>query len=86
LRAGVPSILVPFFGDQPYWGRRVHALGVGPRPIQRKSLTVPKLVEAITLAVEDEDMRQNAAALGERIQAEDGVQSAVDFVRVYMGT
>jgi UDP:flavonoid glycosyltransferase YjiC (YdhE family) len=80
LRAGVPSIVVPFFGDQPYWGRRVHALGVGPRPIQRKSLTVSKLAEAITMAVEDEGLRQNAAELGERIQAEDGVQSAVDFV------
>jgi len=27
LRAGVPSILVPFFGDQPFWGRRVAQLG-----------------------------------------------------------
>jgi sterol 3beta-glucosyltransferase len=51
LRAGVPSILVPFFGDQPYWGRRVHALGVGPRPIQRKKLTVSKLADAISQAI-----------------------------------
>ncbi len=32
LRAGVPSIIVPFFGDQPFWGQRVHDLGVGPGP------------------------------------------------------
>ena len=85
LRAGVPSILVPFFGDQPYWGRRVHALGVGPRPIQNKSLTVSKLKEAITQAVEDEALREKAAALGARIRAEDGVQSAVDFIGDYLG-
>ena len=85
LRAGVPSVLVPFFGDQPYWGRRVHALGVGPRPIQRKSLTVPKLVEAISIAVQDETMREDAAALGKHIQAEDGVESAVQFVKEYLG-
>jgi sterol 3beta-glucosyltransferase len=84
LRAGVPSILVPFFGDQPYWGRRVHTLGVGPRPIQRKSLTVPKLADAITHAVEDESMQQNAVALGKCIRAEDGVGSAVDFIRRYL--
>jgi UDP:flavonoid glycosyltransferase YjiC (YdhE family) len=84
LRAGVPSVLVPFFGDQPFWGRRVHALGVGPKPIQRKSLTVSKLSEAITQAVEDEAIKHNAAALGERIRAEDGVQSAVDFIRDYL--
>jgi sterol 3beta-glucosyltransferase len=85
LRAGVPSIVVPFFGDQPYWGRRVHALGVGPHPIQRKALTVHKLADAITQAVEDERMQQNAAALGKRIQVEDGVQSAVDFICEYLG-
>jgi UDP:flavonoid glycosyltransferase YjiC (YdhE family) len=85
LRAGVPSVLVPFFGDQPYWGRRVQALGVGPQAIQRKSLTVPKLAEAISNAVENETMRKNAAALGERIRAEDGVQSAVEFIKEYLG-
>ena len=85
LRAGVPSILIPFFGDQPYWGRRVHALGVGPQPIQRKSLTVAKLARAISNAVENEIMQQTAATLGQRIQAEDGVQSAVDFIRDYLG-
>ena len=85
LRVGVPSVLVPFFGDQPYWGRRVHALGVGPCPIQRKSLTAPKLAEAISSAVDDETIRQNATVLGERIRAEDGVQSAVDFVTAYLG-
>ena len=84
LRVGVPSILVPFFGDQPYWGRRVHALGVGPRPIQRKSLTVPKLVEALSSAVGDEAIQQSATVLGERIRVEDGVQSAVKFISDYL--
>ena len=85
LRAGVPSVLVPFFGDQPYWGRRVHALGVGPRPIQRRALTVPRLAKAISSAVDDETMRHNASVLGERIRVEDGVQSAVDFISDYLG-
>ena len=47
LRAGVPSIITPFFADQPYWGRRVAELGVGPQPIPRKKLTAPRLAEAI---------------------------------------
>jgi sterol 3beta-glucosyltransferase len=85
LRAGVPSILVPFFADQPFWGRRVKALGTGPNPIQRKSLTAPKLAEAISIALEDESMRQRASALGARIRAEDGVRSAVEFISDYLG-
>ncbi len=32
LRAGVPTVVCPFFGDQPYWGERVAALGAGPKP------------------------------------------------------
>jgi UDP:flavonoid glycosyltransferase YjiC (YdhE family) len=85
LRAGVPSILVPFFGDQPYWGRCVHALGVGSKPIQHKALTAENLSAAISQAVADEDMRQKAATLGEGIRAEDGVQSAINFIRSYLG-
>ncbi|MEO0565560.1 MAG: glycosyltransferase, partial [Chloroflexota bacterium] len=35
LRAGVPSTVVPHYSDQPYWARRVHELGAGPKPIPR---------------------------------------------------
>ncbi|CAL8160506.1 unnamed protein product [Prunus armeniaca] len=33
LIAACPTTIVPFFGDQPFWGQRVHAIGVGPAPI-----------------------------------------------------
>jgi UDP:flavonoid glycosyltransferase YjiC (YdhE family) len=84
IRAGIPSIVVPFFGDQPYWGRRVHALGVGPRPIQRKALTVTGLAEAILQAKEQQPMRERASVLGEKIRSEDGVGSAVAFISAYL--
>jgi sterol 3beta-glucosyltransferase len=80
LRAGIPSINVPFFADQPFWAQRVCALGVGPRPIPRKKLSVERLAEAIASAVNDVDMQRRAAALGQRIRAEDGVQRAVEIV------
>jgi sterol 3beta-glucosyltransferase len=80
LRAGVPSIVIPFFGDQPFWGQRVAELGVGPEPISRKKLTVDGLAQAIQQALTDEAMRQRAADLGARIQAEDGVARAVAVV------
>ena len=80
LRAGIPSILVPFAGDQLFWGERVAALGVGPEPIPRRALTADKLAYAIRLAVEHGPMRARAAALGERIRAEDGVGQAVRII------
>jgi sterol 3beta-glucosyltransferase len=77
LRAGVPTIVVPFFLDQFYWGRRVFELGVGPRPILRKRLDAENLATALRVATTDAGMRERAAALGKRIRAEDGVARAV---------
>jgi sterol 3beta-glucosyltransferase len=81
LRAGVPAVIVPFHGDQPFWGRRVAELGVGPAPIPRRKLTVERLAGAIQQAVTDPAMRQRAAHLGLQIQAEDGIARAVEVVR-----
>jgi UDP:flavonoid glycosyltransferase YjiC (YdhE family) len=77
LWAGIPAIVTPFFGDQPFWGKRVYALGVGPRPIPRQHLTVDRLTESIRCAVSDTGMRTRAARLGEGIRAEDGIARAV---------
>jgi sterol 3beta-glucosyltransferase len=81
LRAGVPSIVVPFNFDQPFWGQRVHKLGVGPRPIPRSRLTVDRLAQAIQEVVTNTSMRQRAAELGLKIRAEDGIANAVDLIQ-----
>ena len=80
LRAGVPSVLVPHMGDQPFWAQRVVELGVGPQPIPRRQLTAGRLAAAITSALADARMQARAAALGERIRAEDGIGQAVGII------
>jgi UDP:flavonoid glycosyltransferase YjiC (YdhE family) len=77
LRAGKPTVICPFFGDQPFWARRVANLGASPAPIAQKHLTSDRLAEAISVAVTDEGVRSRAAQLGEKIRAEDGVGTAV---------
>jgi sterol 3beta-glucosyltransferase len=77
LRAGVPTIIVPFFGDQGFWGQRVAELGVGTAPIPRQQLTPERLEQAIQKAVTDQTIRQRACDLGRKIQAEDGITNAV---------
>ena len=81
LRAGVPSIVVPFFGDQAFWGKRVHDLGVGPAPIPRKKLSVDVLAQAIQESVTNSAMQQRAADLGSKIRAEDGIANAVEIIQ-----
>jgi UDP:flavonoid glycosyltransferase YjiC (YdhE family) len=85
LRAGVPSIIVPHFSDQPFWGERVRALGVGPRPIPRRLLSAKRLAAAIRKAVFDESMRVRAARLGEELRTEDGVARAVGIIQGHLG-
>jgi sterol 3beta-glucosyltransferase len=81
LRAGVPTIIIPFFGDQPFWGRRVAELGVGTDPIPRKQLTSKRLAAAIHRAVNDRSIIQQAADLGEKIRAEDGITKVVNIIQ-----
>ena len=81
LRSGVPSMVVPFAADQPYWGERTRALGVGVAPIPVKALTVDNLTAAITRLTADAEMRSRAAALGDKLRQEDGLGAAVKIVR-----
>ena len=80
LCAGVPSLITPFLLDQYAWADRVVKLGVGPRMADNKRLTAEKLAQAIHTAVTDSALRARAAALGERIRAENGVARAVEVI------
>jgi vancomycin aglycone glucosyltransferase len=51
-RAGVPQVIVPHLFDQPFWGARVAALGLGPAPVPRQAVDEERLVEGIARARE----------------------------------
>ena len=85
LRARVPTIVVPFFADQSFWGARVAGLGVGPSPIPRKKLSAELLAGAIRQATTDVGMRKRARLLGEKIRTEDGVGRAVEAFHLHVG-
>ncbi|MDM8518028.1 glycosyltransferase [Desulfobacterales bacterium HSG16] len=86
LLAGKPSIICPFFGDQPFWGSHIERLGVGPSPIPQKKLTVERLCHAIDVVMNDSTMRRNAAALGKRLRKENGTSNAVEFITRWMNS
>ncbi|MGW0806537.1 glycosyltransferase [Nonomuraea sp. NPDC002799] len=77
LAAGVPNVVCPFFSDQPFWGRRVAALGAGPAPLPIGRLTRDELAARL-LAVPE--YRAKAAQLGALLRVEDGVKRAVDVI------
>lgn len=65
LRAGVPTIIKPFFGDQFFFGSRVEDLGVG---IYLRKLNVTVFSRALWEAVNSERMIVKAKVLGEQIR------------------
>ncbi|KAF9120146.1 Sterol 3-beta-glucosyltransferase [Mortierella sp. 14UC] len=76
LRAGIPIVIKPYFGDQYFWAQRVEEAGVG---VWCHDLTVKKLSAALTAITTDEKMINKAQLMGERIRAEDGVGAAVHY-------
>jgi len=83
LRAGIPSVVIPFTTDQPFWANRVKALGVG-ESIPHQKLRAEVLARAINVTMNDQVMRAKAASLGERIRSEDGVGDAVKIIEKVM--
>lgn len=80
VRAGVPAVVVPFHGDQPFWASRVRKLGLGPAPIARKKLTVKRLTDALVLAATNDALRERAAAIGRLVRAEQGALRAATLI------
>lgn len=61
-RAGVPSIVVPFVGDQPFWAAQLQRLGLAGDPLRKDRLTGPRVRDAIASAVDRRDAVRAAAA------------------------
>ncbi|CAG8556610.1 15952_t:CDS:10, partial [Acaulospora colombiana] len=72
LRLGKPTIVVPFFGDQPFWGTMIHKAGAGPHPIKKDKLNVETLKKAIEFC-KTEGATKAAEVLGEKIRAHVGL-------------
>jgi len=85
LRSGRPSAVVPHILDQPFFGRRSHALGVGPAPLPRVELTEDRLAELVDRLVSTPSYEPRAAQVATLLRAEDGVGDAVRLVTSALG-
>ena len=79
-RAGRPTLIIPFCGEQAFWGHQVYQRELGPKPIQRSLLTASKLADALRDLCCDARYAQNAAQMGEMLRQEDGVGCAADLI------
>lgn len=79
LRAGKPSIVIPFTGDQPFWAGQLHRLGVAPRALSAKRVDASALAAAFAF-VGQSGVVARAAELGQSLASEDGLGTAVATV------
>lgn len=79
-RAGRPSVVAAFAGDQSFWGARLQALGVAAPPLDGHRFGAAALSRALEFA-EREPVRARATALGQCMRAEDGAGRAVEILQ-----
>ena len=84
LRAGLPSLVVPFGFDQYLWGRRIARLGAGPEPIPHDALETRRLAEALRRLVSEPGFRRQAEKTALRLRAEDGAGCAAAAIDRYL--
>ena len=77
LRAGRPSIIIPFFGDQPFWAKRLHWLGVAPKPIKPAKLDATLLAKQIQTVLKTPAYSTAAERISHEIACEDGINTAI---------
>ncbi|KAI9163417.1 Sterol 3-beta-glucosyltransferase UGT80B1 [Paramyrothecium foliicola] len=75
LRNKRPTVVVPFFGDQPFWGQMIASAGAGPSPIHHQKLTAENLCEGIRYCLTQEAITA-AATIAYSMASEVGVQAA----------
>ncbi|KAK2751038.1 hypothetical protein FQN57_000113 [Myotisia sp. PD_48] len=81
--AGKPTVIVPFFGDQPFWGSIITKAGAGPPPIPHLQLTAKKLEEAIAYALEPTTVA-SAEELGASIREEIGTELGARYFHKHL--
>ncbi|GAA1876083.1 glycosyltransferase [Myceligenerans crystallogenes] len=84
LRAGRPTLVVPFLGDQPFWGARVHAIGAGPEPLAANRLA-RGLAGRLGDLTGTTSYSHRAAEVGAAIRHEDGLGAGVRVMEQIAG-
>jgi UDP:flavonoid glycosyltransferase YjiC (YdhE family) len=82
-RSGRPQIVGPLLIDQFHWGSRVTKLGIGPGTVNIKRTSPRRLEKMVLDLVTSQSYKKNAAALGEQVRSEQGVENLCRRIESY---
>lgn len=79
MKLGLPTMIIPFFGDQPFWASMIVRAGAGAKEVwPLKKLTVERFATGIKECLEP-SAKEKAQAIAKSIEEEgDGAENAID--------
>ncbi len=80
IRAGIPSVIIPFFFDQGFWADRLEKLGAGPPLLSKKTLSPGTMASCINQALDDRHLHDKLDRLSFQVNMENGVENAVSLL------
>ena len=80
LIAGKPVLVIPFMGDQEFWGLQLFEKGVGPKPIKLKKLDAELFAKKL-LELKFDVYQKNAKEISKQLSSENGVLVAAEKIK-----
>lgn len=81
LRAGTPSIIVPFIIDQPWWADRLFRQGLGPRSLPLRKLNEKNLIKKFEKI---DQYKQSTMQIAEKMKSDNGIIHTLDLIKAHL--
>jgi len=84
LRAGCPSIVLPFYSDQTFWANRLYEVGVSLPPFKRDRVSEHDIVQAIEKIYSESKFFSKAQQFSEALETDNGVKRAASLIDTHI--
>ena len=84
IKSGIPTTIIPTFGDQFLWARQISNLGLGTPPIFKSNLNVDTLASALDILVKNKTITNKTQEFSQKLKAEYGVTKAIKIFHQYL--
>jgi sterol 3beta-glucosyltransferase len=81
LRAGTPSVIVPFIVDQPWWAHKLYKQKLGPKSLPLRKLRSKNVSKRITQAL---TYKQNVIGVSQKMSEDKGIEETLRILKGYL--
>jgi sterol 3beta-glucosyltransferase len=81
LRAGTPSVIVPFIVDQPWWAHKLYKQKLGPKSLPLRKLRSKNVSKKINQAMK---YKQNVLDVSHKMSEDKGIEETLRILKEYL--